>query len=266
MASPVAAPVSAPVGVDAGRAGSSIVRQTTRRGPPLPSRATRGDPRAAPAMAAHARARSAMRPGWRVASSTRRGRRRSRSLDCRWHAEAAGRPKAPVAFAAPLPVGMAAEAELMDVLLCDRWPAWRAREALMGAILPGWSLTDVEDVWLGAPALAAAVCAADYRIALGGDVDAASLADAAERVIGARSVFRTREKGGSSVRYDLRPLLESVEIGAGSAGRAPGPHPVRPATRQRAPGGGRRGARRRARPRPGHRRDRARTTRPDIAG
>lgn len=125
------------------------------------------------------------------------------------------RPKAPVAFAAPLPIGMAAEAELMDVLLCDRWPAWRAREALMGAILPGWSLTDVEDVWLGAPALAAAVCAADYRIALGGDVDTASLADAAERVIGARSVFRTREKGGSSVRYDLRPLLESVEISAG---------------------------------------------------
>ena len=32
----------------------------------------------------------------------------------------------------------------------------------------------------------------------------------------ARSVFRTRDKGGSSVRYDLRPLLESIEVGAGS--------------------------------------------------
>ena len=126
------------------------------------------------------------------------------------------RPKAPVAFAAPLPVGMAAEAELMDVLLCDRWPAWRAREALTGAMLRGWSMTDLEDVWLGAPALAAAVCAADYRIALGGDAEAAGLVKAAERVLQARSVFRTREKGGSSVRYDLRPLLESVEVVAGS--------------------------------------------------
>ena len=126
------------------------------------------------------------------------------------------RPKAPVAFAAPLPVGMVAEAELMDVLLCDRWPAWRAREALTGAMLRGWSMTDLEDVWLGAPALAAAVCAADYRIALGGDAEAAGLAKAAERVLQARSVFRTREKGGSSVRYDLRPLLESVEVVAGS--------------------------------------------------
>jgi radical SAM-linked protein len=129
---------------------------------------------------------------------------------------AGARPKAPVAFAAPLAVGMAAEAELMDVILCDRWPAWRAREALIGAMLPGWSMTDLEDVWLGAPALAAAVCAADYRITLGGTVDALALAGAAERVLGARSLFRTRDKGGSSIRYDLRPLLESIEVTAGS--------------------------------------------------
>jgi radical SAM-linked protein len=125
---------------------------------------------------------------------------------------AGARPKAPVAFAAPLAVGMAAEAELMDVLLCDRWPAWRAREALVGAMLPGWSMTDFEDVWLGAPALAAAVRAADYRIALGGDVDWSVLAGAAERVLGSGSLFRTRDKGGSSIRYDLRPLLESIEV------------------------------------------------------
>ena len=31
-----------------------------------------------------------------------------------------------------------------------------------------------------------------------------------------RSLFRTRDKGGSSVRYDLRPLLESIEVVAGS--------------------------------------------------
>ncbi len=28
----------------------------------------------------------------------------------------------------------------------------------------------------------------------------------------ARSLFRTRDKGGSSIRYDLRPLLESIEV------------------------------------------------------
>lgn len=185
------------------------------------------DPRPEPAPAAILEPRQR----WRLtlARGPDAPRLAGRELNEAWDAalEAAGlplarggggsKPKSPVAFAAPLPVGMAAEAELMDVLLCDRWPAWRAREALIGAMLPGWTLADVEDVWLGAPALAAAVCAADYRIALlGGDVDAASLAGAAERVLHARSIFRTRDKGGSSVRYDLRPLLESIEVGAGS--------------------------------------------------
>ncbi len=191
------------------------MRQTTRRGPrPEPASAAILEPR----------------QRWRLtlARGPDAPRLAGRELNEAWEAalEAAGlplarggggsKPKAPVAFAAPLPVGMTAEAELMDVLLCDRWPAWRTREAMHGAMLPGWTLSDVEDVWLGAPALAAAVCAADYRIALGGDVDAAALDGAAERVIGARSVFRTREKGGSSVRYDLRPLLESIEVVAGS--------------------------------------------------
>jgi radical SAM-linked protein len=187
---------------------------------------TRVDPRPEPAPAAILEPRQR----WRLTLT--RGpdapRLAGRELNEAWEAalEAAGlplarggsgsKPKAPVAFAAPLPVGMAAEAELMDVLLCDRWPAWQAREALLGAMLPGWSLTDLEDVWLGAPALAAAVCAADYRIALGGAGDAAALAAATERVLVARSLFRTRDRGGSSIRYDLRPLLESIEVGEGS--------------------------------------------------
>ena len=38
----------------------------------------------------------------------------------------------------------------------------------IGAGLPeGWRLVDVYDVWLGAPALAGQVAAADYRITLG---------------------------------------------------------------------------------------------------
>lgn len=184
------------------------------------------DPRPEPAPAAILEPRQR----WRLtlARGAEAPRLAGRELNEAWEAalDAAGlplargagaRPKAPVAFAAPLAVGMAAEAELMDVILCDRWPAWRAREALTGAMLPGWSMTDLEDVWLGAPALAAAVCAADYRIALGGEVDAAALAAAAERVLEARTLFRTRDKGGSSIRYDLRPLLESIEVVEGSS-------------------------------------------------
>ena len=119
------------------------------RGRPSCGRLPDVDPRPEPASAAILEPRQR----WRLtlARGPHAPRLAGRELNEAWETalEVAGlplargggtRPKAPVAFAAPLPVGMAAEAELMDVLLCDRWPAWRAREALMGAMLPGWTL------------------------------------------------------------------------------------------------------------------------------
>ena len=47
------------------------------------------------------------------------------------------RARSRVSFGAPLPVGMAAERELIDIVLTDRWPAWRVRDALARHIPPG---------------------------------------------------------------------------------------------------------------------------------
>ena len=71
-----------------------------------------------------------------------------------------------ISFGAPLPVGMAAEGELIDVVLVERWPVWRVREALTGRLPAGWRLVDLFDVWLAGPPLAGRVAAADYRITL----------------------------------------------------------------------------------------------------
>jgi radical SAM-linked protein len=193
------------------------------------------DPRPEPApasLAPHAPVASEPRQRWRLtlARGPEAPRLAGRDLNEAWEAafEAAGlplargggaRPKSPVAFAAPLPVGMEAEAELMDVTLSERWPAWRAREAVLAAMLEGWSLADLADVWLGAPALAAEICAADYRIVVGGGADGAALAGAADGVLASQRLFRTRDKGGSSVRYDLRPLLASIDAVDGAGPR-----------------------------------------------
>lgn len=120
-----------------------------------------------------------------------------------------------MSFAAPLPVGMAAEHELIDVVLVERWPAWRVRHALAGAVPSGWRLVDAFDVWLGGPPVAGRVVAADYRIELVGRPDAGELARAATALIGASSLPRERQKGGAIVTYDLRPLLASVKVDAG---------------------------------------------------
>jgi hypothetical protein len=75
-------------------------------------------------------------------------------------------------------------------------------------------VSDLADVWLGGPALAGAVAAADYRITLeaGEGVTGSAVAAAARATLDATSLPRRREKGGGSVDYDLRPLLVAVAV------------------------------------------------------
>jgi hypothetical protein len=116
-----------------------------------------------------------------------------------------------VAFGAPNAGTFAAERELADIVLTRTVPAWRVREALIDRLPDGWRLVDLHDVWLGGPALAGQVAAADYRIDIG-DADARAVARAAEALLGATELPRERRKGSSTVPYDLRPLLVNVGV------------------------------------------------------
>lgn len=131
-------------------------------------------------------------------------------LPVAWTEGARSRPR--IAFGAPLPIGMAANAELIDVVLTERWPAWRLREALTEYLPTGWSLVEVQDVWLAGPPLAGRVAAADYRVVLAGAVPVDRLRSAADELLAAPSLPRTRARGEGSVEYDLRPLLIDVSV------------------------------------------------------
>ena len=122
------------------------------------------------------------------------------------------RPRPRIAFGAPLPVGMSANRELIDVVITERWPAWRAREALNPHVPAGWLLVRIDDVWLAGPPLAGRVAAADYRVTLSGAVAPDVLRAAATEVLAATRVPRRRAKGDDSVEYDLRPLLIDVAV------------------------------------------------------
>jgi hypothetical protein len=111
---------------------------------------------------------------------------------------------------------MAADGELIDVILTERWPAWRVREALDGRLPDGWRLVELVDVWLAGPPLAGRVAAADYRIEVAGSTDAAALERAADELLAAASVRRERVKGGGTVSYDLRPLVIDVAVRPGT--------------------------------------------------
>lgn len=125
------------------------------------------------------------------------------------------RPRPRISFGAPLPVGMAAERELIDIVLMERWPAWRVREVLEARLPVGWRLVELSDVWLSGPPLAGRVAAADYRIQLAGSLDVTSLARAAAELIAAERLPRERVKGAGAVPYDLRPLLIDIAVSPG---------------------------------------------------
>jgi hypothetical protein len=124
----------------------------------------------------------------------------------------AGRAHGRVAFGASLPLGIAADRELVDIFMAEPVPVWRLRDLLAGALPDGWRLVDLFDVWVGAPPLAGRVVGAEYRIELADGVDVAALTAAAHAMLTASSLPRVRAKGESSVPYDLRPLLANVAV------------------------------------------------------
>jgi Uncharacterized protein conserved in bacteria (DUF2344) len=124
---------------------------------------------------------------------------------------APGRARPRIAFGAPIPAKLELEGELADIILTEFVPTWRVRDGLADHLPLGWRLVDIHDVWLGGPALAGQVVAADYRIEVTG-TDGAELTAAAAGLLSATELPRERLKGGSTVRYDLRPLLADVGV------------------------------------------------------
>jgi radical SAM-linked protein len=132
------------------------------------------------------------------------------------------RPQPRLVFAAPVPVGMLAEREPMDLWLLERRRIDEVRAAVEAAAPAGHRVVELYDVWVGAPSLPASVVAGDYVATVRPvaadqreDVDPAARSDPSalgERVAAAVAallaeprVERRREKGGGSVVVDIRP-------------------------------------------------------------
>lgn len=182
------------------------------------------DPRSAPTNGPASEPVAPPRQRWRlvVARSADAPRLAGRELSEAWELaidatglpihRPAGRAHGRVAFGASLPMGIAADRELVDIFMAEPVPLWRLREALVDTLPDGWRLVEVFDVWVGAPPLAGQVTGADYRIALGGEVDPVVLEAAARGLLAASTLPRLRTKGESTVPYDLRRLLVDVAV------------------------------------------------------
>ena len=122
-------------------------------------------------------------------------------------------PRPRLAHAAPLSVSIPGLAELVDVWLTARTPAWRVRGTLGTSMPRGHALVEAYDVWLGAPALPGQVVASVYRATfLHGAVDPDWLAGACADLMTETTLPRSRSKGQSTVTYDLRPFLADLMV------------------------------------------------------
>jgi radical SAM-linked protein len=122
------------------------------------------------------------------------------------------RPRSPLTFAAPLPVGMAAERELADLLLSKRLTVHEVHHRLVPTLPESIELLGLHDVWLGLAPLAACLAATDYRVRLGGDFSMSDLERSARELLQAESLPRQRMRGTTQVSYDLRPLVGDIVI------------------------------------------------------
>lgn len=116
-----------------------------------------------------------------------------------------------VVVAAPLPLGIAGEREVVDVLLAERLPVAGVREAIREILPSGWTLVGLHDVWLGAPAAPAALVAADYRATVTGR-SRPSLEAACRELLAAATLPRERRRDKRTTPYDLRPLVLALAV------------------------------------------------------
>lgn len=119
-------------------------------------------------------------------------------------------PHARISFAAPLAVGLTAEAEMVDLFLAEPLPAEEVRERLGAQMPPGLAITAAEVVEASGPSLQALVRAMEYEAWFAERVP--GLAAAVETLLARASVPFERRREKKQKAMDLRPFVETIEV------------------------------------------------------
>lgn len=157
-------------------------------------------------------------------------------------------PRPRISFAAPAPLGVLAERELIDVVLTELLLMSDVRSAVEAAAPDGYRCVDLYDVWLGGPTLASLVAAADFRVTVTTDAgddagdeagdggsaqpekeaaetgaaqigaaqtEAAQIGAAIGALLDAQRIEVVRAKGQGGVTIDIRPHIQRLRLAAG---------------------------------------------------
>jgi len=114
-------------------------------------------------------------------------------------------------FAAALPVGFTGQAELVDVFLREPLPPEEFVRRLQPALPQGIRLVEVNQVPMEWPSLQSQVYAGLYRMEVETDEPAEAFTGRLSAFLAQREVWRERRHGKRDGRYNLRPLVWSLE-------------------------------------------------------
>jgi radical SAM-linked protein len=115
-------------------------------------------------------------------------------------------------IAAALPVGVSGRAEILDVWLDETLEPEEVRRQLAPCLPAGLTVTGVAAVDLRAPSLQSQMRAADYRATVRGPEPAEAIRARVQALLAAPALLRQRHHKGRLRTYDLRPLVQSIQV------------------------------------------------------
>jgi len=115
-------------------------------------------------------------------------------------------------LAAPLPLGVTGESELMDVVLGRDVSAHSVMTAVNGQLPPGISIVQAMPVGLNTPSLQAQVRRAEYLVEVAGTSSRQELEAAISHLMSLESLPWTQQREEKTRSYDLRRQINNLWI------------------------------------------------------
>jgi len=121
-------------------------------------------------------------------------------------------PHAKISIAAPLPLGVTGERELMDIVLQRRVSPYQVHKDLAAQLPQGMTIINVGQVSPDAPSLQSQVRRAEYRVEVETDKPAGEIKASIDSFLALKELPWQHKRDEEMRSYDLRKLVERVWI------------------------------------------------------
>lgn len=121
-------------------------------------------------------------------------------------------PRPRIQLASALPLGISSECEVLDVALREPISLEGLAERILAKSPAGLKIFDIREVPIRHPALQALIRSAEYRIHFEDEIDLNLLRQEVENILKAEILEYQRERKGSTVTVNIRPLIHDLYV------------------------------------------------------